>query len=99
MVGVEYDEFGAGRADRIHAQLFADLMTALGLDPAYGAHPYRAPAALLANVARPAPYTNRPYATRSSADYSRRARAGGGRHLRVRGTAVPLSSVSASTII
>lgn len=36
MAAVEYDEFGAGRADRVHAQLFADLMTDLGLDTTYG---------------------------------------------------------------
>ncbi|WP_407561760.1 iron-containing redox enzyme family protein [Streptomyces sp. 184] len=38
MAAVEYDEFGGGRADRVHAQLFADLMTDLGLDAAYGRH-------------------------------------------------------------
>ena len=36
MAAIEYDEFGGGRADRVHAQLFADLMTDLGLDTAYG---------------------------------------------------------------
>ncbi|MFG2589805.1 iron-containing redox enzyme family protein [Streptomyces sp. NPDC048438] len=36
MAAIEYDEFGAGRADRVHAQLFADLMTDLGLDTTYG---------------------------------------------------------------
>ncbi|MFF2729028.1 iron-containing redox enzyme family protein [Streptomyces sp. NPDC058008] len=36
MAAIEYDEFGAGRADRIHARLFAGLMADLGLDPAYG---------------------------------------------------------------
>ncbi|MFS8201570.1 iron-containing redox enzyme family protein [Streptomyces sp. CWNU-52B] len=36
MAAVEFDEFGAGRAERVHARLFADLMTDLGLDPAYG---------------------------------------------------------------
>ncbi|MFD9421272.1 MULTISPECIES: iron-containing redox enzyme family protein [unclassified Streptomyces] len=36
MAAVEYDEFGAGRAERIHARLFADLMTDLGLESAYG---------------------------------------------------------------
>ncbi|MFD6275592.1 iron-containing redox enzyme family protein [Streptomyces sp. NPDC060209] len=36
MAAIEYDEFGAGRADRVHAQLFADLMTDLGLETAYG---------------------------------------------------------------
>lgn len=50
MVAVEYDEFGAGRADRVHARLFADLMDGLGLDTAYGAYLDRAPAPLLATV-------------------------------------------------
>ena len=36
MAAVEYDEFGGGRAERVHARLFADLMTELGLDTAYG---------------------------------------------------------------
>ncbi|MFJ3705259.1 MULTISPECIES: iron-containing redox enzyme family protein [Streptomyces] len=36
MAAIEYDEFGAGRADRVHARLFAGLMTDLGLDTAYG---------------------------------------------------------------
>lgn len=35
MAAVEYDEFGAGHGDRVHAELFADLMADLGLDPAY----------------------------------------------------------------
>ncbi|QYX79896.1 iron-containing redox enzyme family protein [Streptomyces akebiae] len=36
MAAVEFDEFGGGRAERVHARLFADLMTDMGLDPAYG---------------------------------------------------------------
>ncbi|MDX3518938.1 iron-containing redox enzyme family protein [Streptomyces scabiei] len=36
MAAVEFDEFGGGRAERVHARLFADLMTDLGLDPEYG---------------------------------------------------------------
>ncbi|MEU2054904.1 iron-containing redox enzyme family protein [Streptomyces bungoensis] len=36
MAAVEYDEFGGGRAERVHARLFADLMDDLGLDTAYG---------------------------------------------------------------
>ncbi|MGW3108825.1 iron-containing redox enzyme family protein [Streptomyces sp. NPDC001100] len=36
MAAVEFDEFGGGRADRVHARLFADLMTDLELDTAYG---------------------------------------------------------------
>ncbi|MEU2390820.1 iron-containing redox enzyme family protein [Streptomyces sp. NPDC007369] len=50
MVAVEYDEFGAGRAEDIHARLFADLMADLGLDPAYGRYLKHAPAPLLATV-------------------------------------------------
>ncbi|MFJ4930239.1 iron-containing redox enzyme family protein [Streptomyces sp. NPDC088736] len=50
MVAIEYDEFGAGHADRIHARLYADLMTDLGLDPAYGRYLDQAPAPLLATV-------------------------------------------------
>ncbi|MFJ9642229.1 iron-containing redox enzyme family protein [Streptomyces sp. NPDC101206] len=50
MVAVEYDEFGAGRAEDVHARLFADLMADLGLDPAYGRYLKHAPAPLLATV-------------------------------------------------
>ncbi|WP_374212097.1 iron-containing redox enzyme family protein [Streptomyces sp. PSAA01] len=35
MAAVEYDEFGAGRGERVHQELFADLMTDLALDPTY----------------------------------------------------------------
>ena len=35
LVAVEYDEFGGGRGDRIHAQLYADLLGASGLDDRY----------------------------------------------------------------
>ncbi|MEU9253673.1 iron-containing redox enzyme family protein [Streptomyces sp. NPDC048270] len=50
MVAIEYDEFGAGRAERIHARLFADLMADLELDTAYGRYLDHAPAPLLATV-------------------------------------------------
>ncbi|WP_435972331.1 iron-containing redox enzyme family protein [Streptomyces sp. Qhu_M48] len=50
MVAIEYDEFGAGRPENMHAQLFADLMVGLGLDPAYGHYLPQAPAPLLATV-------------------------------------------------
>ncbi|WP_031046585.1 iron-containing redox enzyme family protein [Streptomyces sp. NRRL F-5650] len=50
MAAVEFDEYGGGRADRVHARLFADLMTDLGLDTAYGAHLDAASAACLATV-------------------------------------------------
>ncbi|AZM49639.1 hypothetical protein DMB38_31135 [Streptomyces sp. WAC 06738] len=36
MAAVAYDEFGAGRGERVHARLFADLMRDLSLDPGYG---------------------------------------------------------------
>ncbi|MFF4084842.1 iron-containing redox enzyme family protein [Streptomyces sp. NPDC001777] len=36
MAAVEFDEFGGGRAERVHARLFADLMADLGLNPGYG---------------------------------------------------------------
>ncbi|MFI6906091.1 iron-containing redox enzyme family protein [Nonomuraea sp. NPDC050394] len=50
LVAVEFDEFGGGRAERVHAQLFADLMDELGLDSAYGAYLRVAPAEMLAIV-------------------------------------------------
>ncbi|MFE1443567.1 iron-containing redox enzyme family protein [Streptomyces sp. NPDC058739] len=50
MVAVEYDEFGAGRADEIHAWLFADAMADLGLDTAYGRYVDAAPAEMFATV-------------------------------------------------
>jgi len=49
-VTVEHDEYGAGRADRMHARLFADMMTALDLDPAYGHYLDVVPAETLAMV-------------------------------------------------
>ncbi|MGP3683554.1 iron-containing redox enzyme family protein [Streptomyces sp. IBSNAI002] len=50
MAAVEYDEFGAGRAARVHARLFADLMSDLDLDTTYGHYLDQAPAPLLATV-------------------------------------------------
>ncbi|MFC7824159.1 iron-containing redox enzyme family protein [Streptomyces sp. NPDC057362] len=50
MAAVEFDEYGGGRADRVHARLFADLMTDLGLDTTYGAHLDAASAECLATV-------------------------------------------------
>ncbi|RCW44611.1 heme oxygenase-like protein [Halopolyspora algeriensis] len=35
LVAVEFDEFGGGRGERVHARLFADLMDAAGLDSGY----------------------------------------------------------------
>ncbi|TQM04221.1 iron-containing redox enzyme family protein [Pseudonocardia kunmingensis] len=50
LVTVEHDEYGAGDPDRMHAQLFADMMRALGLDDTYGAYLDAAPAQTLAEV-------------------------------------------------
>ncbi len=36
MVEIQADEYGGGSADRMHSQLFAKAMTALGLDPTPG---------------------------------------------------------------
>ena len=35
LVAVEFDEFGGGRAERLHAHLFAKMMTAIGLSSDY----------------------------------------------------------------
>ncbi|OKI08119.1 hypothetical protein A6A06_35320 [Streptomyces sp. CB02923] len=48
MMAVEYDEFGAGRAERVHARLYADLMADLGLDSAYGHYLGACPRQMLA---------------------------------------------------
>ncbi|MEU6807958.1 iron-containing redox enzyme family protein [Streptomyces sp. NPDC046831] len=50
MAAVEFDEWGGGRADRVHARLFADLMTDLGLDTAYGRYLDAASPEVLATV-------------------------------------------------
>ncbi|MET9436432.1 iron-containing redox enzyme family protein [Streptomyces sp. NPDC006551] len=50
MVAVEYDEFGCGRAERMHARLFAELMADLGLDTTYGRYVDAAGARTLATV-------------------------------------------------
>ncbi|MFE1285704.1 iron-containing redox enzyme family protein [Streptomyces sp. NPDC058751] len=50
MAAVEFDEFGAGRPDEIHARLFVGLMTDLGLDTSYGHYLDAAPAEALATV-------------------------------------------------
>ncbi|MCF3962313.1 iron-containing redox enzyme family protein [Streptomyces fuscigenes] len=48
LVAVEYDEYGAGRADEMHQRLFADLMNDLGLDTAYAHYLAACPAEMLA---------------------------------------------------
>ncbi|RKE17492.1 iron-containing redox enzyme family protein [Streptomyces sp. TLI_171] len=50
LVAVQYDEYGAGRPERAHAELFAGMMADFGLDPAYGAHLDAVPAPALAVV-------------------------------------------------
>jgi hypothetical protein len=50
MVEIQADEYGGGDPRRIHAQLFADAMDALGLDSRYGAYIDRIPAVTLATV-------------------------------------------------
>lgn len=50
LVEVQVDEYGGGRAERIHALLFAKAMRALQLDSAYGAYLERLPGITLATV-------------------------------------------------
>jgi hypothetical protein len=49
-VAVQHDEYGAGRAERMHAALFARMMRDLGLDDAYGTHLDAVPGVTLAPV-------------------------------------------------
>jgi Iron-containing redox enzyme len=50
LVEIQADEYGGGRAERVHAQLFADAMAALGLDPSYGFYLGAIPGVTLATV-------------------------------------------------
>ncbi|HEV2771148.1 MAG TPA: iron-containing redox enzyme family protein [Solirubrobacteraceae bacterium] len=50
LVEIQADEYGGGRAERIHAELFAARMRALGLDDTYGAYVGHLPATTLATV-------------------------------------------------
>jgi hypothetical protein len=50
LVEIQADEYGGGRAERIHAHLFAGAMRALGLDDEYGAYLDHIPAVTLATV-------------------------------------------------
>jgi len=50
LVEVQADEYGGGRPERVHAQLFADSMEAMGLDSSYGAYLDHLPAITLAAV-------------------------------------------------
>lgn len=49
-VAVEFDEYGAGRGERVHQQLFADLLAAAGLNAEYLAYLGNVPAESLAVV-------------------------------------------------
>jgi hypothetical protein len=50
LVEIECDEYGGGRAERMHALLFANTMRGLGLDPGYGAYLEWLPGITLATV-------------------------------------------------
>jgi hypothetical protein len=49
-VAIEYDEYGGGRGDHVHQQLFADLMDAAALDASYLGYLDAVPAESLASV-------------------------------------------------
>jgi Iron-containing redox enzyme len=50
LVEIQADEYGGGRAERIHAQMFADALEAVGLDSSYGAYLDHIPGLTLATV-------------------------------------------------
>src|SRR4051812_36452082 len=50
MVEVQSDEYGNGRVEEIHAELFARAMESVGLDPTYGAYVDQLPGVTLATV-------------------------------------------------
>ena len=50
LIEIQADEYGGGRPEWIHADLFARSMRALGLDPAYGAYLELIPGVTLATV-------------------------------------------------
>ncbi|WP_424186944.1 iron-containing redox enzyme family protein [Actinokineospora sp. G85] len=50
LVAVEFDEFGGGRADRAHSQLYADLLDAAGMSADYLHYLDHTPACALATV-------------------------------------------------
>lgn len=50
LVEIQYDEYGGGRSEWIHAELFARAMDAVGLDPAYGTYVDEIPGFTLATV-------------------------------------------------
>jgi hypothetical protein len=50
LVEIQADEYGGGRVERIHAELFARAMRAVGLDPEYGGYLELVPGVTLATV-------------------------------------------------
>ncbi len=50
LVAIQFDEYGGGEAQAMHASLFADTMTSLGLDSTYGAYLDRIPGVALATT-------------------------------------------------
>ncbi len=50
LVEIQADEYGGGRREAIHAELFARALAAVGLDPTYGAYLDRIPGVTLATV-------------------------------------------------
>jgi hypothetical protein len=48
LVEIEYDEYGSGRVERMHAELFGGLMRAFGLDDSYGRYVDEVPGCTLA---------------------------------------------------
>jgi hypothetical protein len=50
LLEVQFDEYGAGRPERMHSVLFAKTMVALGLDASYGAYVDLLPGITLAGV-------------------------------------------------
>jgi hypothetical protein len=49
LVEIQADEYGGGRAERMHSEIFAGTMRLLGLDPSYGAYVDNVPALTLAS--------------------------------------------------
>jgi hypothetical protein len=50
LLEIQFDEYGSGRLERMHAMMFADTMRGLGLDATYGAYVDRLPGITLATV-------------------------------------------------
>lgn len=48
LLEIQYDEYGSGRPEAVHQTLFANTLSACGLDPAYGAYVDAAPGPTLA---------------------------------------------------